>query len=79
MTEQINVPPQLGEVVRQIIQRLNNEDPEIEIILIAVKSDIPPTMVASITPDSVKDVLQWLIDHHGRSTTSAWSLGDKPN
>lgn len=63
MSDPAYVPPELVERMLDVIHHING-DLEFQILVVVVKSDTPPTMVSSIHPDQVPEILAWLIEHH---------------
>lgn len=58
------LPVELVDAVLRIIQKINFGDEELQMITIVCKTGAPPTMVSTIVPSQVPEILQWLIDHH---------------
>jgi hypothetical protein len=69
--DRINLPAGIGEMLLDIVHQCNGGDEEIQIIIIAAKTGTPPSVVSSIHPDMVPQVLQWLIDHHDNADFKA--------
>ena len=64
------VPAEILEAALQIVDSLN-PDRELMAILIVVENGAPPSMVSSIHPESIPDLLQFLIDHQKNATAFA--------
>lgn len=62
----IFVPPEVGNAALEIIERFN-PGRDIHVMLIAVETGAPPTMVSSIHPESIPDILQFLLDYHSNA------------
>lgn len=80
MTEykELVIPRAIVEATLNVINRVNGET-EIELIVIAIMPDNPPTMTSSIEPPLIPEILQWLIDHHANARVDFDRPGGKPN
>lgn len=70
------IPTEMGLTIIDAIRRIN-DDPEIEVIVIAVKMNEPPSMVSSIPPDKVVDVLSFMTAEAKNVEVTIDSLGTK--
>lgn len=63
----IHLPPEATMAIAELIDRLNPEHPDLGVVVVVAKKDLPPSVMSTIPPDKIPELFQWLIDHHGKA------------